>query len=380
MAQISTVDILGAGPAGLYTAILIRRRLPNVRVRIFEQNPEGATFGFGVVFSDQALEFLKSDDPETHDLVTPHMERWQNMTLNMPDGSVTLDGVGFTAIGRLHLINILTERARALDIPIQFNTQIVDVKHIEADLIVGADGLNSLVRRTFEDSFKPKFDYFGNHFAWFGATIPFDTLTQTFIETEYGPMNAHHYRFTPDRSTFIVECDDATFQKAGFEGLDEDVSAERCSGLFATVLEGTKLVTNKSSWRQFPRLWCENWVSGKYVLLGDAVHTAHFSIGSGTRLAMEDAIALVHAIAEHDELDDALEAYEQQRPPIARKIVDAANTSAEWYEHFGEKMQLAPMDFAHDYLMRSGRMTEERLHKIAPRFAADYAALKASAV
>tara|TARA_R110000787_G_scaffold36875_7_gene93980 strand:+ start:1158 stop:2300 length:1143 start_codon:yes stop_codon:yes gene_type:complete len=380
MAQISTVDILGAGPAGLYTAILIRQRLPNVRVRIFEQNPEGATFGFGVVFSDQALEFLKSDDPETHDLVTPHMERWQNMTLNMPDGSVTLDGVGFTAIGRLHLINILTERARALDIPIHFNTQIVDVTHIEADLIVGADGLNSLVRRTFEDSFKPKFEYFGNHFAWFGATIPFDTLTQTFIETEYGPMNAHHYRFTPDRSTFIVECDDATFQKAGFEGLDEDESAERCSGFFAKVLKGTRLVTNKSTWRQFPRLWCENWVSGKYVLLGDAVHTAHFSIGSGTRLAMEDAIALVHAIAEHDKLDDALEAYEQQRPPIARKIVDAANTSAEWYERFGEKMQLAPMDFAHDYLMRSGRMTEERLRKIAPRFAADYAALKASAV
>jgi 2-polyprenyl-6-methoxyphenol hydroxylase-like FAD-dependent oxidoreductase len=301
------------------------------------------------------------------------------MTLNLPGGTVTLDGVGFTAIGRLHLIEILTERARALDIPIRFDTLVSDLKQLDADLIVGADGLNSLVRRTFEDRFKPALDHFDNHFAWFGATIPFDTLTQTFIETEFGPMNAHHYRYAPDRSTFIVECDGATFRQAGFAGLGEEESAERCSALFADVLKGTKLVTNKSTWRQFPRLWCETWVAGHHALVGDAVHTAHFSIGSGTRLAMEDAIALVHSLAGHGVVEDALAAYQHQRPTIARKIVDAANTSATWYQSFGDKMRLAPMDFARDYLMRSGRMTEEKLRRIAPGFAAQYAAHKAMA-
>ena len=379
MTKLSTVEILGAGPAGLYTAILLRRLMPQLRIRVTEQNPEGATFGFGVVFSDQALEFLKADDPETHDLVAPHMERWQNMTLNLPDGSVTLDGVGFTAIGRLNLIQLLTERARVLDIPIRFDTQITEVEELEADLVIGADGLNSLVRRAFEESFAPKVDYFDNHFAWFGAQIPFSTLTQTFIETEHGPMNAHHYRFTPDRSTFIVECEAATYRKAGFGEMTEEESAERCAVLFSDVLNGTKLITNKSMWRQFPRLWCENWVAGKYALLGDAVHTAHFSIGSGTRLALEDAIALVQALAAEPDLETALASYQDHRQPIARKIVNAANTSAEWYDSFGQKMQLAPMDFAFDYLMRSGRMTEKRLRKIAPQFAADYAAKRTMA-
>lgn len=372
MTKLSSVDILGAGPAGLYTAILIRKHLPEVSIRVIEQNPEGATFGFGVVFSDEALAFLKADDPEIHDLVTPQMERWQNMTLNHPEGQVVIDGVGFTAIGRLHLLEILTERARALGIQIEFNTTITDVAELEADLVVGADGLNSLVRRTLEDGFQPTVEYFDNHFAWFGATIPFDTLTQTFIATEFGPMNAHHYRFAPGLSTFIVECDNATFRRARFDGLSEEESAARCSALFSDVLKSTDLIINKSMWRQFPRLWCKSWVAGRYALLGDAVHTAHFSIGSGTRLAMEDAIALVEALKEFGTVDDALAAYQDRRPPIARKIVDAANTSATWYESFGDKMRLAPMDFAHDYLMRSGRMTADRMRAIAPQFAADY--------
>lgn len=372
MARLSSVEIVGAGPAGLYTAILIRRLLPDVAVRVSEQNPEGATFGFGVVFSDQALEFLRADDPETHDLVTPHMERWRNMVLNLPGGRVTLDGVGFTAIGRLHLIEILTERARALGVPIRFGAPVDRLSDLKADLVIGADGLNSMVRRGLEAQFRPQVSHFSNHFAWFGATIPFETLTQTFIETEHGPMNAHHYRYAPDRSTFIVECDDATFHKAGFDGLDEAESAARCSALFAEVLGGTALITNKSMWRQFPRLWAENWVAGRVALLGDAVHTAHFSIGSGTRLAMEDAIALVQALADIPDVDAALARYQRERPPIARKIVEAANTSATWYESFGDKMRLPPLEFAHDYLMRSGRMSDERLRGLAPEFMARY--------
>ncbi len=376
MTKLSRIEILGGGPAGLYTAILIRRLLPDVQVRVTEQNPEGATFGFGVVFSDQALDFLNADDPDTHDLVTPHMERWRNMTLNLPAGQVTLDGVGFSAIGRLELIEILRKRAAVLGVELRYSHEVASVDELQADLIVGADGLNSLVRRTFETGFAPELSHFSNHFAWFGTERTFDTLTQTFVETDKGALNAHHYRYASDRSTFIVECDDSTFGAYGFAGMDEKESARVCGEIFADVLDGAPLITNKSMWRQFPRLWCRNWVAGRHVLLGDAVHTAHFSIGSGTRLAMEDAIALVRALAAHEDVDDALAAYQAERRPIARKIVDAANTSASWYETFAEKMALRPVDFAFDYITRSGRVDMDRLRQIAPGFMARYEAEK----
>jgi len=377
MTKLSSVDILGGGPSGLYTAILLRRLLPDVKVRVTEQNPAGATFGFGVVFSDQALDFLNADDPETHDLVTPDMERWRNMTLNLPGERITLDGVGFSAVGRLELNEILRKRAEALGVELRFSHQVESLDELDGDVIVGADGLNSLVRRTLEEQFEPTIEHFDNHFAWFGTTRPFDTLTQTFVKTDKGAFNAHHYRFSPDRSTFIVECDDATYRAYSFDSLDEDESARICEGVFANVLEGAPLITNKSMWRQFPRLWCNKWVAERHVLLGDAVHTAHFSIGSGTRLAMEDAIALVRSLAAHDDIDEALAAYEKERAPIAKKIVDAANRSATWYESFAEKMKLAPIDFAFDYLTRSGRMDMDRLRKIAPEFMAQFEAAKA---
>mgnify|MGYP000094302423 CR=1 FL=1 len=379
MADLSNVTIIGAGPSGLYAGILLRRLLPQARVRIFEQNPKGATFGFGVVFSDKALSFLQADDPETYALIVPHMEKWQDMALNLPAGQVVLDGIGFTAIGRLHLIALLTKRALDLGVEIAFDHKIGDVEALEGDVIIGADGLNSVVRQAMAAQFHPHMAHFNNHFAWFGANLPFDTLSQTFIETSQGPMNAHHYRYAPGKSTFIVECGPETFENFGFADMDEATSARRCSAEFADVLQGTQLVVNKSTWRRFPRLWCENWVAGRYVLLGDAAHTAHFSIGSGTRLAFEDAIALVQALAAHKDLPHALESYQQTRPPIARKIVDAANTSAQWYDGFGQKMALAPLDFAHDYLMRSGRISDERLQKIAPQFAQRYMQHRAAA-
>ncbi|MAS03905.1 MAG: monooxygenase [Ahrensia sp.] len=377
MSKLQSVEILGGGPGGLYCAILIRKLLPEVKVRVTEQNPVGATWGFGVVFSDQALDFLKADDPEIHDLIVPGMERWRNMTLNLPGGTVTLDGVGFTAIGRLELIETLRKRAEELGAELRFSHHLESVDELEADLIIGADGLNSLVRASDPQAFEEDISVRNNHFAWFGTNRPFDTLTQTFVETDKGALNAHHYRFSPTTSTFIVECTGEVFDAWGFADMDEAKSAEVCAEIFSDVLEGAPLITNRSIWRQFPRLWCNKWYSGNRVLLGDAVHTAHFSIGSGTRIAMEDAIALVHSLAQEGDVEAGLARYQETRPPIAYKIVDAATTSAIWYESFGEKMKLPPMEFAYDYLMRSGRMTTERLSEMAPKFAADYAAFKA---
>jgi 2-polyprenyl-6-methoxyphenol hydroxylase-like FAD-dependent oxidoreductase len=325
-----------------------------------------------VVFSDQALGFLAGDDKETHDLITPHMERWRDMTLNHPDGLVTIDGVGFSAIGRLELIEILRKRAEALGVEMRFSHAIASLADLEGDVVVGADGLNSLVRRNLEKQFEPAISHFNNHFAWFGAERSFETLTQSFKVTAKGAFNAHHYRYAPNLSTFIVECEDETFKEFGFDKMPESESATVCAEIFADVLHGAPLITNRSTWRQFPRLWCNTWATGKYVLIGDAAHTAHFSIGSGTRLAMEDAIALVHALKQDDDISRALPAYEAARKPIARKIVDAANTSAGWYETFGEKIKQSPVDFGFDYITRSGRVDMDRLRKMAPRFMARY--------
>lgn len=374
MASLSRVEILGGGPGGLYTAILLRRTFPGLKVRVTEAAPRGVTWGFGVVFSDQALDFLKADDPETHDLIAPRMERWRNMTLNHPDGQVVLDGIGFAAIGRLQLLQILQGRAEALGAELRFDHQVNDLSELSGDLIVGADGLNSLVRGSDPDGFGVSVENMENRFAWFGTKRPFDTLTQTFRRTDKGAMNAHHYRYAPDMSTFIVEADRDTFFAHGFDKMDEAETARICEGVFADVLQGAPLVANKSVWRQFPKLWCDRWVSGNKVLLGDAVHTAHFSIGSGTRLAMEDAIALVQALKTQVDLPAALQAYQESRPPIAKKIVTAANTSCTWYEDFAAKMDKAPLDFAFDYVTRSGRVDMDRLRALSPRFMAEYEA------
>ena len=369
------IAVLGGGPGGLYFAYLWKRRHPDAIVELFEQNPADATWGFGVVFSDQALEFLRADDPETVEAITPRMESWTNITLNLHGESVEIDGVGFSSIGRLALLGILQERVRAAGVTPQYEKQIESVDQLTGyDLIVAADGLNSLVRRSFEGDFGSSLAYSSNKFAWYGTCKRFETLSQTFVKTERGAFNAHHYRYSPDMSTFLVECDRATWQAYGFAYKDAEQSRAICEEVFAETLGGRPLVSNKSVWRNFPWIWNEHWSFKNMVLIGDALHSAHFSIGSGTRLAIEDAIALTKALEVEAHVSTALARYEAERKPVVKKLVTAARTSADWYEHFPEHMKLDLMDFAYSYITRSGRIDDARLRAMSPAFMARYEA------
>ncbi len=372
----NAIAIIGAGPAGLYLAYRLKRRLPSAHVEVFEQNAPDATFGFGVVFSDQAMAFLDADDAETAAVIAPHLQTWSDMRLQLRDEAITIDGVGFSAIGRLELLQILQRRAADAGAELAFSRPVQSLDDLaHYDLIVGADGLNSIVRRTHEADFGASISYFDNKFVWYGTGRPFETLSQSFVDTAWGAFNAHHYRYTANRSTFIVECNRETWHRAGFPAMNEDASRRLCSEIFSDALEGHQLTANKSDWRSFPRLWSRRWSFRNLVLIGDALHTAHFSIGSGTRLALEDAIALDNALRdEPDDLARALETYQARRQPVVQKLVAAANASGEWYEDFAARMSLAPLDFAYDYITRSGRLTPERLSRIAPRFAARFAA------
>jgi 2-polyprenyl-6-methoxyphenol hydroxylase-like FAD-dependent oxidoreductase len=371
------VAVIGGGPGGLYFAYLWKKRHPEATIELFEQNPAGATWGFGVVFSEQALEFLRSDDPDTADAIAPRMQSWKNITLNLRGESVAIDGVGFSSIGRLELLMILQQRVRAVGATPRYDTLIQSMDQLAGyDLIVAADGLNSLVRRSFEKQFGASVSHSTNKFAWYGTTKRFETLSQTFVETDRGTFNAHHYRYAPGMSTFLVECDPATWQLYGFADKTVEESQAICEEVFAATLEGHPLISNKSVWRNFPWIWNERWSSGKMVLIGDALHSAHFSIGSGTRLAIEDAIALTRALETEPDTFAALDRYQTERKPIVKKLVTAARTSADWYEKFPEHMKLGLMDFAYSYITRSGRIDDTRLRAMSPAFMARYEASK----
>jgi 2-polyprenyl-6-methoxyphenol hydroxylase-like FAD-dependent oxidoreductase len=358
------VLVAGAGPAGLYFSYLARRRWPDWQIRVVEQNPPDATFGFGVVFSERALEFLRADDPGTYDLVTPQMEHWNDLTIEHRGTPVVIDGIGFAAIGRLKLLRLLQQQAASVGIRPEFLTPVGDMAGY--DLVIAADGANSAVRRRAD--FGTRISYCTNKFAWFGTPRRFETLTQTFLEAGNGTFNVHHYRHAADMSTFVVECDGATWERAGFAGMAEPDTVALLERVFAPVLRGAPLVSNKSIWRNFPNLRNERWWVGNIVLIGDALRTAHFSIGSGTRLAMEDAIALVKALSENSSLEESLASFEAARRPIVEKLVAAADASGAWYDRFPEHMKLAPREFAWSYIQRSGRIDPERLRKTSSRF------------
>ena len=361
--------IAGAGPAGLYLAYLLKRRFPDLQLRIVEQNPRDSTFGFGVVFSERALEFLRADDPQTYDRVTPAMEAWTDITVVHRGTPVVIDGIGFSAIGRLKFLELLRGQLEAEGVSIEFEKTFGEKENLQDyDLVVAADGANSTVRKCAD--FGTTIAPLSNKFAWFGTTRVFETLTQTFVWNDAGFFNAHHYRHSPQMSTFVFECDALTWTRAGFERMDETAMLAYCEKVFTDALQGHKLVSNKSIWRNFPNVRNRHWSRGNVVLIGDAQRTAHFSIGSGTRLAMEDAIALAKVLSEFkSDIPGALASFEALRRPIVEKLVAGADASANWYEHFPEHMRLAPREFAWSYIQRSGRIDPEKLRKIAPKFA-----------
>ena len=362
------VLVVGAGPAGLYFSYLFRKRNPAAGLRIVEQNAADSTFGFGVVFSDKALEFLRGDDPATYDAITPQMEQWTDLTVVHRGTPVVIDGIGFSAIGRLKFLRLMQQRAASAGVAPEYNTKILDsIDFRKYDLVVAADGANSVARGAAD--FGTTITPLGNKFAWFGTTKIFPTLTQTFVENQHGHFNAHHYRHSGEMSTFVVECDAATWHTAGFAAMNEAETMRYCEEAFADTLGGHRLVSNKSVWRNFPNVRNDRWSMGNVVLIGDALRTAHFSIGSGTRLAMEDAIALAKSLHESgNDVPRALAAFEAARRPIVDKLVAAADASGNWYDRFAEHMKLAPREFAWSYIQRSGRIDPARLRKISPKF------------
>ena len=371
------IRIIGAGPAGLFFASLMKRNNPDHDVVVYERGRRDATWGFGVVFSDRALEFLRADDEEMYQLLIPHMEVWPNLTIAVNDRKIPVAGNGFTACGRLEMLKLMYAHAESLGVEIRFETEITALDQLpDADLIVGANGAFSWVRAENEDKFGTTYDWRPNKFIWYGTSKVFDSLSLTFRETPAGVFCAHHYRYSPTMSTFLVEVEDETWKRAGFDQMSPDDTIRHCEKVFAHDLDGHPILSNNSYWRNFPAIWNERWSFDNVVIIGDALRTAHFSIGSGTRLAMEDAIALARGLIQaNGDVPAGLARFRELREPPMRKIFDAANVSLRWYERMNELIRLDPIEFAYSYMTRTGRVDHAEVKRRDPELAAAYEAL-----
>lgn len=372
------IAIIGAGPAGLHFASLMKRADPTHEITVHERSPRHVTWGFGVVFSDHALDFLRADDEALYDYLRPHMESWDDLTITHNGERVVIPGNGYAAIGRLEMLTLLYAHVEQLGVDLRFESEVTSLQQLQdADLVVAANGASSWVRDENRERFGTTVDLRPNKFMWCGSSKAFDTLSLTFHETEHGVFCAHHYRYTPDMSTFLVEVTEQTWQRAGLDHMSNEEAMRLCERVFAAELDGHPIVSNNSYWRNFPVIWNEQWSFGHVVLLGDALRPAHFSIGSGTRMAMLDAVALAGAFREAGaDVPAALARFRELRMPAMKKIWDAANRSMRWYEEMDELVPaMNATEFAYDYMTRTGRISHARVRELDPRLAAAYEAM-----
>jgi anthraniloyl-CoA monooxygenase len=360
------VAIVGGGPAGLYTALLLKKADPSHDVTVVERNRPDDTFGWGVVFSDQTLENFRAADEPTFRAITENFAHWDDIDVFVHGRRITSGGHGFSGIARKKLLQILQSRARELGAELRFCSEGSEDSERDADLIVAADGINSAIRSRMAGHFRPDLDARSARFIWLGTTFPFDAFTFYFVENEHGVFQAHCYRFDDMTSTFIVECDEASWRSAGFDRMDTDQTIAACEAMFGEWLAGHRLISNaahraQSPWTNFVRVRNEVWHHDNVVLIGDAAHSAHFSIGSGTKLAMEDAIGLVRALGSHEDVPSALEAYQADRGTEALRLQNAARNSMEWFENVKRYIHLDPEQFAYSLLTRSQRVSHESL-------------------
>jgi anthraniloyl-CoA monooxygenase len=364
------VEILGAGPAGLYLAILLKKADPGHRVTVTERNPPDATFGWGVVFSEETLGALRDADYATYLEISDTFARWDAIDIRYRGELLRSRGHGFAAIARKRLLAILQERCRKLGVRLNFQNEVIqpEIFGVGADLVVAADGVRSLLRDHHAAAFGPTIVPQGGKYAWFGTDLVLDAFTFLFRETEHGLFQVHSYPFDEDTSTFIVECQEPVWRAAGLDRMSEEDSIAFCEKLFADDLRGHRLLSNRSVWQSFLRVSNRTWRHGNVVLLGDAAHTAHFSIGSGTKLAMEDAVALANSFVRHQDVTDALVDYEAQRQPVVARFQRAADDSADYFRRVSHHTAMAPEQFVFNLLTRSGRIGHAELTVRDPVF------------